>query len=231
MMIASALQTAPAFHGLNTLELAEIASHATDRRLIAGEALFQQGASVQRFFLIAEGCLKVTMVTSDGKQVFVGLASPGDFCGMAPVTARPDHAATARAVLGSRVLAWPASYWAPLIETYPRIAVRLTEAIGRELDEVHDRIAELATEDVERRVAHAVLRLANRAGQQEEDGGIAIRFPVTRQDIAEMTGTTLYNVSRIVSGWSARGIVRRGRARIVISDVAALERIARGDED
>ena len=229
-MIATALQTAPTFHGLDTTALAEIASHATERRLAPGEALFQQGASSQRFFLIADGCLRVTMVTADGKQVFVSLASPGDFCGMAPVAARPEHAATARALVGCRVLAWPASYWAPLIETHPRIAVRFIEAIGRELHEVHGRIAELATEDVERRVAHAVLRLASRAGQPE-DGGIAIPFPVTRQDIAEMTGTTLYNASRIVSGWSARGLVRSGRARIAVNDVAALQRIARGEED
>ena len=58
-----------------------------------------------------------------------------------------------------------------------------------------------------------------------------IDFPITRQDLAEMTGTTLHSVSRIVSAWAGRGIVGRGRARLVVRDLPALERIARGGKD
>ena len=112
---------------------------------------------------------------------------------------------------------------------YPRIAIGITRSLGRHITDVHARIAELATEEVEQRVAHAVLRLARSAGTPVE-GGLRIDFPITRQDLAEMTGTTLHSVSRIVSGWAGRGIVGRGRASLVIRDLPTLERIGRGEK-
>ena len=81
------------------------------------------------------------------------------------------------------------------------------------------------TERVERRVARALLRLVHDAGRRAE-GGVEIAFPVSRQDIAEMTGTTLYTVSRLLSGWEERGIVRSSRQRIVLTKPRALVAIA-----
>lgn len=228
-MIAAALRKTEPFRDMDCAALAAIARHATDRRLEAGEALFEQGEPARRFFLALEGRLKVTMIVPEGKQVLVRLIYPGDFCGLALVLARTDYPATCRAIVPTRALGWPTSYWATLIEEHPRVAVSLTKALGRHIAEVHTRIAEFATEEVERRVANAVLRLARNAGTPTEDG-VRIDFPITRQDLAELTGSTLHSVSRIVSAWSGLGIVGGGRASLVVRDVAALERIARGDK-
>ncbi len=227
-MIATELRSARPFRGLDLAEIDAIARRATERRLAPGEALFEQGEPAERFFLTLEGRLKVTMIVPEGKQIVLRLLYPGDFCGLAMVLTRPEYPATCRAILAVRALAWPTSYWATLIEEHPRLAVGMTEALGRHVTEMHTRLAELATEEVERRVAHAVLRLADRAGVAVE-GGVQIDFPVTRQDLAELTGSTLHSVSRIVSAWGARGVVDRGRARLLIRDLAALERIARGE--
>jgi CRP/FNR family transcriptional regulator, nitrogen oxide reductase regulator len=83
----------------------------------------------------------------------------------------------------------------------------------------------MATERVERRIAHAVLRLARQAGRRVEEG-VQIEFPLSRQDIAEMTGTTLHTVSRTMSAWEQAGLIDGGRQRIVIKDPHALVRIA-----
>jgi CRP-like cAMP-binding protein len=80
---------------------------------------------------------------------------------------------------------------------------------------------------VERRVAHALLRLAQQAGRKIERG-IEIDFPISRQDIAEMTGTTLHTVSRILSAWGKRSLVASSRRRIVIRDAHALFVVAEG---
>lgn len=228
-MMMTALKRSPPFHGLSEVALEEIARNATAQRLGTGDAIFVQGEPARRFFLVAEGRMKVSMLTADGKQVLVRLIGAGDFCGLALALARPDYPATCRAAVPSLLLAWPTPYWQTLLETQPAVALRATQALGRHIEDVHSRMVELATEEVERRVAHAVLRLARTAGTPE-GGGVGIDFPVTRQDLAEMTGTTLHSVSRIVSSWSARDIVRRGRARIVVRDVPALERIAGGGE-
>jgi CRP/FNR family transcriptional regulator, nitrogen oxide reductase regulator len=229
-MIATALQMTQPFRDIEPVAVAEIARHASERRLAPGEALFEQGEPADRFFLAVEGRLKVTMITPEGKQVLVRLLCPGDFCGLALALARSDYPATCRAIVAVRVVGWPMSYWAELIETNPRIALGVTRSLGRHITDVHARIAELATEEVAQRVANAVLRLARTAGAPAE-GGLRIDFPITRQDLAEMTGTTLHSVSRIVSGWIGRGVVGRGRARLVVRDLPALERIARGERD
>ena len=104
------------------------------------------------------------------------------------------------------------------------------QTIGQRLEEAHTRIREMSTQEVERRVAHAVLRLSRQAGKHEQ-GGIRIDFPISRQDIAEMTGTTLHTVSRILSAWEAKGLVEGGRQKLVIRDLAGLTQIAESGRD
>ena len=82
--------------------------------------------------------------------------------------------------------------------------------VGTRLQETLTRAVELSTEQVEQRVAHALLRLANQTGRKT-DSGIEIDFPISRQDIAEMTGTTLHAVSRMLSKWEDNGIIVSGR--------------------
>jgi len=228
-MLETDLRSAVPLRTLDDAALADIAGHAAERRLAPGEPLFEQGEPARRFYLVAEGRLKVTMLTRDGKQFLVRLLQPGDFCGLAFALDRPDFPASCHAVVAARVVGWPTTYWQALAEEHPGIGISIALSLGRYVEDMHRRMSELATEPVERRVAHAVLRLARDAGKPT-DGGVSVDFPVTRQDLAEMAGTTLHSVSRIVSAWSDRGIVRRGRARIVVSDLAGLERIARGGE-
>jgi CRP-like cAMP-binding protein len=85
------------------------------------------------------------------------------------------------------------------------------------LQETHTRVVEMSTQQVEQRVAHALLRLAKQSGRKVEHG-VEIDFPISRQDIAQMTGTTLHTVSRILSGWEQRGLIESGRQRIVLRE-------------
>ena len=86
---------------------------------------------------------------------------------------------------------------------------------------------EISNEQVEQRVAHALLRLAKQAGRKTE-AGVEIDFPISRQDVAEMTGTTLPTVSRILSAWEQQGLVEGGGQRIVVRDPHALFSLAEG---
>jgi CRP-like cAMP-binding protein len=100
--------------------------------------------------------------------------------------------------------------------------------IGQRLQEAHTRIREMSTEEVERRVANAVLRLMDQAGRPEDDG-VRIDFPLSRQDVAEMTGTTLHTVSRLFSAWESQGIVKGGRQKLLVRDRARLKDLAEGN--
>ncbi len=111
---------------------------------------------------------------------------------------------------------------------HPTLAVKTMQMIGSRLDAAHSRIREISTQEVEQRVAHAIIRLADEAGVKE-DSGIRIDFPVSRQDIAELTGTTLHTVSRIISQWQGKGWVEGGRKSLIVRDLRRLKHIAESD--
>ena len=110
---------------------------------------------------------------------------------------------------------------------HPALAANTLQTVGQRLQEAHTRVIEMTTEEVERRIAHALLRLVKQAGRKVESG-IEIDFPISRQDVAEMTGTTLHTVSRVLSAWEQQGLVESGRQRITVRDPHRLFGIAEG---
>lgn len=204
-------------------------SHAVSRRIAAGDAVFEQGAPATHFYLLLNGRLKVSQVTPQGQQVIVRVVNPGDLFGIAKALQRTDYPGTALCVSEAVALCWPMDLWPQLIDKYPQLAVTALATIGQRLQEAHTRIREISTEEVEKRVAHAVLRLSEQAGRKEATG-VRIDFPITRQDIAEMTGTTLHTVSRILSAWEGKGLVTGGRQKLLLRDVAGLKALAENEK-
>lgn len=199
--------------------------HATPCRVPKGTTVFEQGQPAETFYLLLHGHLKVTQVTVDGQQIVVRVVHPGDLFGFAIALQRRDYPGTAVAAADSVVLAWPTHLWPNFVERIPGLATCAMHTIGQRLEEAHTRIREMSTEEVERRIAHTILRLADKAGRQEE-GGIRIDFTISRKDIAEMTGTTLHTVSRILSAWETKGLVKGGRQKLLVRDVAGLAALA-----
>jgi CRP-like cAMP-binding protein len=219
----------PMFAGMEPEDIDRVLAPATSRRVASGDAVFEQGQNADRFFVLLSGRLRVTQLTEDGQQTVVRIVNPGDLFGIARALRRDDYPGTATAAVDSIVLQWPMSAWDGIISGFPSIAVNAMQAMGQRLQEAHARMRELSTEAVERRVAHAVLRLAGQAGKAEGKA-VRIDFPISRQDIAEMTGTTLHTVSRILSGWQRAEIVEGGRQKLVIKDPHRLLMIADGRE-
>jgi CRP/FNR family transcriptional regulator, nitrogen oxide reductase regulator len=216
------------FRSLGDDDLDAVLAMASTRQLPEGAAAFEQGAAAGEFFLLLHGRLKVVQTTVDGDQVVIRHINPGDLFGIAQAMRRKTYPATATAVVGSLALVWPSSRWDAFIRS-PGLAMTALQTVGERLQDAHTRIRELSTEEVERRVAHALLRLVDRAGR-DTDEGILIEFPISRQDIAEMTGTTLHTVSRVMTGWEALGLVAGGRRKVVVRDRRRLQAIAEKPE-
>ena len=215
------------FEGMRPDEIDDMLAQATSRRYPSGEVVFEQGSDADHFFLLLHGRLRVTQVTTEGQQIVVRMVNPGDLFGIARALRRADYPGTATAAADSIALVWPMSAWDGLVSAHPTLAVNAMRTIGGRLQEAQTRMRELATEAVERRVAHAVLRLANQAGKREE-GGVRIDFPLSKQDIAEMTGTTLHTVSRIFTAWEAEGLIEGGRQKLKVCDPHELVLIGDG---
>ena len=205
------------FEQLQPEDIDEILRLAATRRYAPGDRVFEQGDTAMQFYVLLHGRLRVTQVTSEGQQVVVRMVNPGDLFGIAKAIRRVDYPGTATAVSDSLVLSWPMHLWTEFLTRYPSLAVSAMQTMGSRLMEAQQRLQELSTEEVERRVAHAVLRLANQSGKKEGNG-VRIDFPISKQDIAEMTGTTLHTVSRILSAWEAAGLVEGGRQKLLVRD-------------
>jgi CRP-like cAMP-binding protein len=211
----------PLFAGLGAADLDALLAEARSARFAKNSAVFEQGADAHSFFLLLHGHVRATKATPDGQQIVVRYVTPGEIFGVAPAIGLTRYPATATAMDDSVVLAWPSSAWPRLVAQYPALAANTLATVGARLQESHTRVIEMATEQVERRIAHTLLRLVKQAGRKIETG-IEIDFPISRQDIAEMTGTTLHTVSRTLSAWEQQGLVEGGRQRIVVCDPHAL---------
>jgi CRP-like cAMP-binding protein len=215
----------PVFAGLAPDDLDGVLADARSVRYPKGAAVFEQGGEAASYFLLLHGHLQVVKITPAGQQVVVRYVVPGDLFGIAVQMGRSTFPATATAVVDSICLVWPSSAWSTLVARVPALAGKVLQTVGARLDEAHTRVVEMSTQEVERRVAHALLRLVKQAGRPVETG-IRIDFPITRQDVAEMTGTTLHTVSRILSAWEEQGLVEGGRQKIVVCDPHRLVALA-----
>jgi CRP-like cAMP-binding protein len=126
--------------------------------------VFEQGAEAGSFFLLLHGRVRAYRLTPDGQQIVMRFVGPGELFGIAMAIGSPVYPANASAVVDSVILAWPAAVWKGLAARYPALALNTMETIGSRLQEAHTRMTEMATEEVTRRVAHTLLRLANQAG-------------------------------------------------------------------
>lgn len=215
------------FEGFSDSELDQILEVATAKRVAKGQAIFEQHASVEAFFFLLDGHVRVVRATPEGENTIVRYLPPGEIFGIAPALGRDTYPASAVAAIDCVTLCWPVTQWATFVKDFPLVAERTYKTIGKRLEETQAHNVELVTEQVARRVARALLRLANQSGHKTAQG-ILIDFPISRQDVAEMTGTTLHTVSRLFSKWSAQDIVSVGRKKITILAAHQLVLLADG---
>jgi len=175
--------------------------------------------------VLTSGRVKLTQLTPEGHQVVLGHVGPGEVFGGVGAFGDRAYSVNAETVEPSVALAWTSAAMQHVLETHPTVALNAIRFVADRLHDLQRRYRQLMTERVERRVARALLRLVSDAGRRV-DTGVEIGFPVSRQDIAEMTGTTLYTVSRLMSTWEERGILSGGRQHIVLLKPHALVAIA-----
>ena len=224
-MDAALIARSALFAGLDRPALDEIARAAQTMRLAAGETLFEQGDEAVAFYVLLTGHVKIAQVTVEGHQVIIRYIAPGEVFGAVPLFTNTGYPATAVAVVGSTAARWDKVATHALMERHPRVTANALTIVGARLQHLQDRYRELATERVEQRVARSILHLAQKAGRRVEEDA-EIEFPLTRQDLAEMTGATLYTVSRILSAWEREGWLDGSRQHIVIRKPSALLAVA-----
>lgn len=219
----------PIFADFSRKDLDDILKGARPAHFARNTNVFEQGGNADLFFLLLHGRVRAYRLTPAGEQVVIRFLAPGEMFGVAMAIGRDAYPATAVAVVDSVVLAWPSSSWPQMLARHPELAVHTMRMLGVRLQESQTRVMEMSTQEVERRIAHALLRLLDQGGRETSEG-ILIDFPISRQDIAQMTGTTLHTVSRIMSSWETLGVILTGRRKVVVRDPGRLSRLAEASE-
>jgi CRP/FNR family transcriptional regulator, nitrogen oxide reductase regulator len=223
----SLLTGLPPFRTLSGPQIRQILDAARTARYDAGQKVFSEGTEVDRFFLLLDGHVRVQRTTAQGDQIILLHIAPGQLFGIGAALGHKVYPATAVAADDCVVLCWPNRLWPEFIARYDGFATQTYATVGERLNDMHAVIVEMATKQVEQRIAAALLRLVTQMGRKV-DAGIEIDFPITRQNISDMTGSTLHTVSRLLSAWEKDGIVASERRKITVTAPNQLAQLCGG---
>jgi CRP-like cAMP-binding protein len=219
------LRRVSVFENATEADLKSLAAHALERSIEEGQFFFFQGDPADYLYILVSGRAKLLQTNPEGQQVNLRTINEWQMFGaLGAVRGNAAYPASAQALEESTALAIRSDFMHEMMKTRPELSFNLMKLMTDYIQEMQQRYRELATEKVERRIARALVRLTAQMGVKASDGGIELAF--TRQDLAEMSGTTLYTVSRVLSEWERRGLVEAGRERVLIRKPHGLVQIS-----
>lgn len=219
------LSRAPLFQNLNEEVLQEVLRYGKGVRIKSGRTFFSQEDPAENVFLLLEGRVKILHLTEEGQQIFMRLINPGGLFGIVGLIGGQGYPANAIADRSSYAICWDRDTLKTLIQRHSSIGLNAIGVLSTYIKELQSRFSELATQRVERRLARTLLRLLSQVGKKDKNS-ILLDMALSRQDLAEMTGTTLFTCSRILTQWSRAKIVSLGREKIRINQPHQLVMIA-----
>lgn len=219
------LKQLPLLRGLSEADLQMVLAEGRLRSLGEDEFIFYQGDPAGHVYVLLDGQIKLAQLTPDGQQVILNMIGAGEVFGLIAFTQGGVYPVSAQAESAVRVLSWGREALARIAIRCPQVSLNAVGLMAEKVGDFQGQIRALATERVERRLARALLRLTRQVGKKTA-GGVLIDLNITRQDLAEMSGTTLFTVSRLLSQWERQGLIDAGRERVLIRHPHGLVLIA-----
>jgi len=213
------LKTTSLFAALSDEELSSLVILASEHRYAPGEPIFWEGDASDWLYIVGEGRVKVAKYTSSGKELIVAIFGPFNAFGEVAVFDGIPYPASASAVEDTTVLRIRRDDLLGFLGQNPSVALKIINLLGSRLREAHDRLRDMAGERVEQRIANVLLMLSAKMGSQ---------IPFTRQEIADMTGTTTETVIRTTTRFKDQGVINTNRGEISILDAEKLRLLSTG---
>ena len=207
------------FSSLNEDELTELAGLAIERSLTPDEFVFWDGDAPDWFYIVAEGKVKVLKYSSLGKEFIIAFFGPGEMFGEVAVFENKPYPASAQAVAETKVVGIKREDFLSFLANRPQLTLRIINVLGGRLRDAQGRLRDIAGERVEQRLASVLLMLSAKLG---------LTLPFTRQEIADMVGTTTETAIRVMSHLKDRGIIGTVRGKVIILDEDKLRLLSEG---
>jgi CRP-like cAMP-binding protein len=212
--------SSPLFAGLSEPDCSEIASCARVRSFAREERLFVQGQPVVSLILLQSGSVKHTQVGKSGSEVLLRFSRSGDVVNVLTEPVSSCHTCSAHAMERCSALVWDYCRIQNFLARHPELRDNISHILASQLRELEERFREMATEKAPKRLALVLSRLMYQIGKPANGG---IQISVSREELAQMTGTTVFTISRVLSGWSEQGVVQSYRELVVVNDPKRLQ--------
>jgi CRP-like cAMP-binding protein len=225
--IETILRATPVFCSLSPADRSKIAESGTVRTYPHGVAIFEQDAPPEAFYTVTSGLVKVYRLLPNGKQLTLDIFGPGAPIGaLAAYDGRP-FPATAAALTDTTCLVIPRGVFFRLLEQHPSLVRGLLHGLTARVVELLNRVTELSGRRIEPRFAQLFLKFADSMGRPEGDG-IFVPIALSRQELADMTGTRIETCIRIMSRWGKDGVVRTQKDGFMLVDRTRLQDLSDG---
>jgi CRP/FNR family transcriptional regulator len=216
---AQILRNFSIFSSLNDDEFSELADLSIERSFMPNEFIFWDGDTPEWLYMVTEGKVKVLKYSSLGKEFIIAFFGPGEMFGEVAVFANKPYPASAQAVAETKVVGIKREDFLSFLANRPQVALRIINVLGGRLRDAQSRLRDLAGERVEQRLASVLLMLSSKLG---------LTLPFTRQEIADMVGTTTETAIRVMSHLKDRGIIHSVRGEVIILDEEKLRLLSEG---
>lgn len=194
-----------------------------------GHWIARQGDPAHALFVVLRGMLKLVQLSHQGTEVIVRFVGPGGIFGGVVAIDRVPYPVSAIAVAPTDAAAWDGPTLRHLVDAHPSLRANIMREMAAHMTDALSRVREMTTLRVSQRLALALVRLARQVGRPTESG-VLIDYPLTRQELAELAGTTLYTASRTLSQWADEGILQSSRRDVLICAPGRLARLTSDDE-
>jgi len=219
------LMKVPIFSSFSEDEVKEIQPYLIRQKFRKKEDIFSEGDPPEWFYILMTGKVKITKLSQDGREIIIELISPPDFFGGFAVMKGFPYPANAIAMEDSDILKISRPNLLKIIDRFPNIMYEITSSLGERTREFHDTLKNIALDRVESRIAALLLKLADKIGEKKNDESIFIDMRLTKQDIAEMVGTTVETTIRVMSRFKRSGLVSDDSGKIIIRDIEKLKSV------
>ncbi len=224
---AAVLRRLSLFAALGEEELARLAPAVRRRLVPRGHVIFREGEPVTAIHFLTAGCVKITALTADGREQTLTILQPGDFFPHLGFLGGGSYPATAVALEESTVVTVERGTLLDLLRQNGDLALDMLLAMARRLDDLQQRVRELAERDLRVRVARALLHLLNRHGRPDR-GGARLDLRLTHQELASLTGTARESVSRTLAALRREGLLEMDGGTLLVPNREALRTVADG---
>ncbi|HTC62889.1 MAG TPA: Crp/Fnr family transcriptional regulator [Candidatus Saccharimonadales bacterium] len=189
-------------------------------------SIFFQGDPSNQVFLLVLGSVKSTQITASGSEVILRLSGPGELIGATASGFKGFHRSTVQAMRLSKAIIWDSAIFAALMRRFPVLQHNLIQIVEKQLMDLEERFHEISTANVGGRLSREISRLMTRVGEPANGG---VKINLSREELAQMTGTTLFTVSRLLSQWKTKGIVSTGRQFLTVHNTQKLANLYAGE--